>query len=51
MTDYGIHAVAREHLFGLIDLNDTVTMYYLVLAVFLIGFTVILRTTHLPFGH
>ena len=29
------------HLFGLIDLNDTLTMYYFVLAVFLIGFAII----------
>jgi len=30
----GIQAVPRGHLFGLIDLNNTLTMYYFVLAVF-----------------
>jgi branched-chain amino acid transport system permease protein len=46
----GIQAVPRGHLFGLIDLNDTLTMYYFVLSVFLIGFAVIVRTIHSPFG-
>jgi branched-chain amino acid transport system permease protein len=46
----GIQAVPRGYLFGLIDLNDTLTMYYFVLAVFLIGFAVIVRTIHSPFG-
>ena len=46
----GIQAVPRGHLFGAIDLNDTLTMYYFVLAVFLIGFAVIVRTIHSPFG-
>jgi branched-chain amino acid transport system permease protein len=46
----GIQAVPRGYLFGVIDLNDTLTMYYFVLAVFLIGFAVIHRTIHSPFG-
>jgi branched-chain amino acid transport system permease protein len=46
----GIQAVPRGHLFGLIDLNDTLAMYYFVLAVFLIGFAIIVRTIHSPFG-
>src|SRR5438874_5077378 len=46
----GIQAVPRGHLLGLIDLNDTLTMYYFVLAVFLIGFAIIVRTIHSPFG-
>ena len=46
----GIQAVPRGYLFGLIDLNDTLTMYYFVLVVFLIGFAVIVRTIHSPFG-
>ena len=33
-----------------IDLNDTLTMYYFVLAMFLIGFALIIRTIHSPFG-
>src|SRR6266566_2720865 len=47
---HGIQAIPRGHLFGFIDLNDTLTMYYFVLAVFLVGFGVIVRTIHSPFG-
>jgi branched-chain amino acid transport system permease protein len=46
----GIQAVPRGHLFGFIDLNNTLTMYYFVLAIFLIGFAIIFRTIHSPFG-
>jgi branched-chain amino acid transport system permease protein len=46
----GIQAVPRGRLFGVIDLDDTLTMYYFVLAVFLIGFAVIVRTINSPFG-
>jgi branched-chain amino acid transport system permease protein len=46
----GIHAVPRGKLFGIVDLGDTLTMYYFVLAVFLIGFAIIVRTVHSPFG-
>jgi branched-chain amino acid transport system permease protein len=46
----GIQAVPRGHLFGVIDLNGPLTMYYFVLAVFLIGFAIIHRTIHSPFG-
>src|SRR5690606_33989401 len=34
----GLQSVPRGHLFGLIDLNHQMTMYYFVLAVFVIGF-------------
>jgi branched-chain amino acid transport system permease protein len=46
----GIQGVPRGHLFGLIDLDHTLTMYYFVLAMFLIGFGIITRTIHSPFG-
>jgi branched-chain amino acid transport system permease protein len=46
----GIQGVPRGMLFGLIDLKDDVSMYYFVLAVFLIGFALIVRTVHSPFG-
>ena len=46
----GLRAVPRGHLFGMIDLADPLTMYYFVLAVFLIGFGLIVRTIHSPFG-
>jgi branched-chain amino acid transport system permease protein len=46
----GIQAIPRGALFGLIDLNDSLTMYYFVLALFVICFLIIQRTIHSPFG-
>jgi branched-chain amino acid transport system permease protein len=46
----GIQAVPRGHLFGLIDLNNPVAMYCFVLGIFLIGFGLIYRIIHSPFG-
>ena len=46
----GMQGIPRGHLFGLIDLSDNLAMYYFVLAVFLIGFGIIFRTIHSPFG-
>jgi len=46
----GIQAVPRGHLVGFIDLDNTFTMYYFVLAIFLIGFAIIQRTVNSPFG-
>src|SRR5437870_13171306 len=46
----GIQAVPRGRLFGVIDLDDTLVMYYFVLAVFLLGFALIVRTINSPFG-
>src|SRR5882672_4473682 len=46
----GIQAVPRGVLFGFIDLNGPLTMYYFVLAIFLVGFFIIYRTIHSPFG-
>jgi branched-chain amino acid transport system permease protein len=46
----GIQAVPRGYLFGIIDLNQTMVMYYFVLAVFLFGFGVIVRAIYSPFG-
>ena len=46
----GLQGVPRGHLFGLIDLNDNLSMYYLVLAIFIGGFWLIHRTVHSPFG-
>ena len=46
----GIQAVPRGMLFGLLDLRHTMTMYFVVLAVFLTGFLLIYRTIHSPFG-
>ncbi|MEZ4362443.1 MAG: branched-chain amino acid ABC transporter permease [Kofleriaceae bacterium] len=46
----GIQAVPRGHLLGLFDLNHTLTMYGFVLVVFLLGFALLYRVIHSPFG-
>ena len=46
----GIQAIPRGVLFGFIDLNQPLAMYYFVFSVFLIGFFIIYRTIHSPFG-
>lgn len=46
----GLHGVPRGELFGLVNLRDNLNMYYFVFAVFLIGFAIIQRTVHSPFG-
>jgi len=47
----GIQEVPHGHLFKFIDLGNTLTLYYVVLAIFLLGFGIIHRTVHSPFGH
>ena len=46
----GIQAVPRSALFGMLDLESDVTMYYLVLVIFLFALGVVYRTIHSPFG-
>lgn len=46
----GIQAVPRGVMFGFLDMNDTMTLYFAVLAIFLAGFLVVYRTIHSPFG-
>jgi branched-chain amino acid transport system permease protein len=46
----GIQSVPRGQLFGVVDLNDPTAMYYFVVAVFLIGMTIIWRFVNSPFG-
>lgn len=46
----GLQGVPRGHLFGVIDLSNNLAMYYLVFAVFCIGFFIIYRAIHSPFG-
>jgi branched-chain amino acid transport system permease protein len=46
----GIQNVPKGKLFGFIDLSNTLTLYYVVLAFFLFGFLVIYRTINSPFG-
>jgi branched-chain amino acid transport system permease protein len=46
----GIQAIPRGQLFGLLDLQNTRTLYFVVLAIFLAGFLLLQRTVHSPFG-
>jgi branched-chain amino acid transport system permease protein len=46
----GIQGVPHGQLFGLIDLNNEVAMYIFVLAIFLLGFGMVWRIVHSPFG-
>lgn len=46
----GLQGVPRGKLFGVIDLSADLTMYYVVFAIFLLGFFLIYRTIHSPFG-
>jgi branched-chain amino acid transport system permease protein len=46
----GIQGVPRGKLFGILDLHNDMTMYALVLAIFLAGILFIHRIIHSPFG-
>ncbi len=46
----GIQSIPRRPLFGLIDTTNETMLYYMVLVVFLIGFAIVHRTIHSPFG-
>jgi branched-chain amino acid transport system permease protein len=46
----GIQSVPRGRLFGLLDLGDTLTLYFVILAIFLAGFLLIYRAIHSPMG-
>ena len=46
----GIQAVPRGTLLGVLDLRQTYTIYFVVLAIFLLGFLVVYRAIHSPFG-
>ncbi|RWM05011.1 MAG: branched-chain amino acid ABC transporter permease [Mesorhizobium sp.] len=46
----GIQGVARGHLFGIVDLNVPMNMYFFVLAIFLLGVFAIWRIVNSPFG-
>jgi branched-chain amino acid transport system permease protein len=46
----GIQSVPRGKLFGVIDLSGVMTMYFVVLVIFLAGFLLIFRVIHSPFG-
>lgn len=46
----GIQAVPRGRLFGLLDLTDSINLYYTVFAIFMAALLLIYRTVHSPFG-
>lgn len=46
----GLQGVPRGKLLGLLDLGNDLTMYYVVLALFVAGFVLIVRIIHSPFG-
>ena len=46
----GIQSVPRGRLLGLLDLQNTLTMYFVVLGIFLGGFLLIYRAIHSPMG-
>jgi len=46
----GLQAVPRGKLFGVLDLKDDLTMYYVALVIVAAAFLLIVRTIHSPFG-
>jgi branched-chain amino acid transport system permease protein len=46
----GIQAVPQGKMFGFLDLSNQMTLYFVVLAIFLIGFLIIRRIINSPFG-
>lgn len=46
----GIQSVPRRPLLGFFDIRPDIHLYYVVLAIFLFGLFVIVRTIHSPFG-
>lgn len=46
----GLQAVPRGKLLGMFDLGNQMTLYYLVLAIAVGGFALMMRTVHSPFG-
>ena len=46
----GLQPIPRGELFGLLDLSSSLNLYYFVLAVVVLGFLLVYRTVHSPFG-
>ncbi len=46
----GLQSVPRGKLFGLVDLQNDLTMYYVALVIVVAAFLLIVRTIHSPFG-
>ncbi len=47
----GIQSVPRGKMFGVLDLTQPLVMYYVVLTIFMLGFLLIYRVIHSPFGN
>lgn len=46
----GLQSIPRSHLLGVLDLRNDLTMYYVVLAIMVLSFALIVRVIHSPFG-
>ena len=46
----GIQSVPQGRLLGVLDLRQPYTLYFVVLAIFLLGFLIVYRAIHSPFG-
>ena len=46
----GLQGVPRGKLFGVLDLQSDLTMYYVTVAIVVVAFLLIVRTIHSPFG-
>ncbi len=46
----GIQGIPRGYFLGVVDLSQTLNMYYFVVGIFSIGFIIIYRTINSPFG-
>lgn len=46
----GLQSVPRGRLLGVIDLSSDLTLYYVILGIFVLSFLLIYRTVHSPFG-
>lgn len=46
----GLQGIPRGKLLGMIDLGNDLVLYYVVLAISIAGFALIVRTVHSPFG-
>ena len=49
-SEDGIQGVPRGRLFGLLDLNDNMAMYYTTAAIFVLGYLLVWRVWKSPFG-
>ncbi|HWJ93253.1 MAG TPA: branched-chain amino acid ABC transporter permease [Telluria sp.] len=46
----GLQGIPRGKLLGMLDLGNDLTLYYVVLGIFVAGFALIMRIVHSPFG-